>query len=145
MRRHHVIHDTEKLCFCVKRMGRHRNRLTILANILSVISANNGAKKTQIMYQAYLSYKLLVQYLQDVTKAELVACGEENNYRLTRKGEKFLANFEEYDKSRETVDAQLNHVEDQRLMLENMCPATELTTVGQKNMVKHIAYKSDKR
>ena len=102
-------------------MGKHRTRLKILANILSVISNNNGAKKTQIMYQAYLSYKLLIQYLHDVTKAGLVMWGDENCYELTAKGEDFLAKFVEYTKSRNNVDEQLNHIEDQRSLLEEMC------------------------
>jgi len=106
----------------VTKMGKHRSRLKILATILSVVSANNGAKKTQIMYQAYLSYKLLVQYLNDITESGLVACGNENCYKLTPKGEAFLAKFGEYDKSRAGVNKQLNHIEDQRLMLEKMCP-----------------------
>ena len=58
--------------FCVTKMGKHRSRLKILAKILSVVNDNEGAKKTQIMYQAYLSYKLLTQYLNDVIDAGLV-------------------------------------------------------------------------
>jgi len=115
-------------------MGKHRSRLKILANILFVVSDNNGAKKTQIMYQAYLSYKLLVQYLKDVTEAGLVKCVNENCYKLTPKGEKFLAKFGEYDKSRETVDEQLNHIEDQKLMLEEMCLNTEVANVDPNNL-----------
>lgn len=114
-------------------MGKHRTRLVILATILSVVSDNNGAKKTQIMYQAYLSYKLLVQYLNDVTKAGLVMYEKENCYRLTKKGEEFLAKFGEYDKSRERFDEQANHIEDQRLMLEEMCPNIEVATVNPSN------------
>jgi len=110
-------------------MGKHRSRLKILANILSVVSDNNGAKKTQIMYQAYLSYKLLVQYLKDVTEAGLVICGNENCYKLTPKGEKFLAKFGEYDKSCETVEKELDCIADQRLTLEEMCLNTEVANV----------------
>ena len=101
-------------------MGKHRSRLKILASILSVVSDNKGAKKTQIMYQSYLSYKLLIQYLHDVTKAGLVKYGDENCYKLTPKGEDFLAKFVEYTKSRNSVDEQLNHIEDQRSILEEM-------------------------
>ena len=117
-------------------MGKHRTRLAILAKILSVVSDNNGAKKTHIMYQAYLSYKLLIQYLNDVTKAGLVMCEKENCYRLTKKGEAFLAKFGEYDKFRERFDEQVNHIEDQRLMLEEMCPNIEVATVNQSNFGK---------
>lgn len=119
------------LIFCVKKMGKHRSRLKILANILSVVSTNNGAKKTHIMYQAYLSYKLLVRYLNDITESGLVICGNENCYKLTPKGEKFLEKFFEYRKSLENVGTQLNHVENQRAILEKMCSGSQVTNVNQ--------------
>jgi predicted transcriptional regulator len=114
-------------------MGRHRSRLTILASVLSVVSDNHGAKKTQIMYQAYLSYKLLSRYLKDVMDAGLVICGDDDCYRLTSKGEMFLAKFNKYSKVREDVDEQVNHVEDQKMMLEEMCPNnSEVANVAQR-------------
>jgi len=117
-------------------MGKHRTRLAILARILSVVNNGNGVKKTQIMYQAYLSYRLLTRYLSDVMEAGLVKCGDKNCYRLTKKGEEFLVKFVEYDKSREGFDEQVNHIEDQRLMLEEMCPNTEVANVNPNNFGK---------
>jgi predicted transcriptional regulator len=124
-------------------MGKHRSRLTILANILSVVNDNNGAKKTQIMYQAYLSYKLLVQYLKDITDAGLVVCEDENCYKLTQKGERFLAKFIEYDKFRENVDKQLNHIENQRLMLDEMCPNAVDADVNSSSMERNIGRRNE--
>lgn len=113
-------------------MGRHRSRLTILASILSVVSDNHGAKKTQIMYQAYLSYKLLVRYLNDVMEAGLVICDAGDCYRLTPKGETFLAKFNKYSRFREDVVEQVNHAENQKTMLEDMCPTSDVTDGTQK-------------
>ena len=110
-------------------MGKHRSRLKILAKILSVVSENTGVKKTQIMYQAYLSYKLLVQYLNDMIEAELLQCVNENCYVLTQKGKKFLAKFFEYDHSCKTIERELNYIEDQKLTLEEMCPNRETPNV----------------
>jgi predicted transcriptional regulator len=124
-------------------MGKHRSRLKILANILQVITNNKGAKKTQIMYQAYLSYKLLVQYLKDVTEAGLVVCGEENCYKLTPKGEKFLAKFGEYNESRENINRKLDYVEDQKVMLEEMCPNTEVVNGYPANIEKSARRRSE--
>jgi predicted transcriptional regulator len=121
------------LVFGVNKLGKHRSRLQILESILSVISGNEGAKKTQIMYQAYLSYKLLTRYLNDVLNAGLVVCDNKNCFRLTPKGEKFLARFGEYHQSREVVEKNLNHVEDQKLILEEMCPNCEAVDVGSRN------------
>ena len=113
-------------------MGRHRSRLKILANILSVVSENHGAKKTRIMYQAYLSYKLLVRYLNDVMDAGLVICGDDDCYRLTSKGKMFLAKFNNYSRFREDVVEQVNHIEDQKMMLEEMCPNSEVANGAQR-------------
>ena len=115
----------------MNKLGKHRSRLQILENVLSVISGNEGTKKTQIMYQAYLSYKLLGRYLNDVLNAGLVVCDNENYFRLTPKGERFLARFGEYHKSREVVEKNLNHVEDQKMMLEEMCPNSEVESDAQ--------------
>ena len=48
------------------KMGKHRSRLKILASILSVVNSSGIAKKTHIMYKAYLSYSLLVRYLNEI-------------------------------------------------------------------------------
>ncbi len=107
-------------------MGRHRTKLAILANILSVIDSDNVVKKTRIMYKAYLSYNLLIRYLNAVIGADLVVCDGDNCYRLTSKGRKFLERYNEYKKSREVVEEKINHVEDQKLMLEKMCKESTL-------------------
>jgi len=117
-------------------MGKHRSRLKILANILSVVGAGTGTKKTQIMYQAYLSYKLLVQYLNAVIDAGLVTSKNGTTYSLTSKGELFLARFDEYAKSCESVDEYLNHIEDQRLMLYAMCSNGEVENTPIERMKK---------
>jgi predicted transcriptional regulator len=112
-------------------MGKYRGRLDIIASILSVVNSNVGARKTRIMYQANLSYKLLTQYLNDVVEAGLITFETNECYRLTRKGKEFLAKFSEYCKSLEKVEVQLNYVEDQRVILEKMCPNTEGMNVNQ--------------
>jgi len=103
-------------------MGRHRTRLEIVEDILSVINGNKGVKKTQIMYKAYLSYKLLIRYLNDVSEAGLVTCDDDNSYLLTEKGERFLARFGEFSRFYESVEKQLNRIEDERAALKEMCP-----------------------
>jgi predicted transcriptional regulator len=65
-------------------LGSYRGRLDIIADILHVTGGN--AKKTQIMYQANLSYKLLQRYLNEVVKASLVSLeSKTQNYMLTQK------------------------------------------------------------
>ncbi len=105
-------------------MGKHRSRLRILAKIMSVVTEKNGAKKTQIMYQAYLSYKLLINYLDDMIKADLIELNANDEYLSTRKGLDFLQLFEEYSQSYKMIKLQLNNVENKKLVLEKMCPVS---------------------
>jgi predicted transcriptional regulator len=107
-------------------MGKHRTRLQILKNILSVINDRKDVRKTQIMYKAYLSYSLLTRYLNDVMKAGLVVCNDDNCYLLTQKGVKFLSVFSQYSKSQKVINKKLDYVEEQRSTLEDMCPTSEV-------------------
>jgi len=100
-------------------LGKYRDRLQIVADILSI--TGNGAKKTQIMYQANLSYKLLCRYLSDVVKADLICLKDSDCFMLTKKGQDFLARFREYSKRRKRVEEHLNNVEDERVLLVTMC------------------------
>jgi predicted transcriptional regulator len=70
-------------------LSKYRDRLQIIASILSI--AGRRAKKTQIMYQANLSYRLLCRYLGEVLDAGLVSFENEDCYVLTAKGKEFLS------------------------------------------------------
>ena len=105
-------------------MGKHRSRLKILARILSIASNGNGAKKTQIMYQAYLSYDLLIRYTNDLIQSKLLVCDEKNFYKLTTLGQEFLSRFDNYDKLCLEFHQKKNHLKKQRLMLEDLCPTS---------------------
>jgi len=101
-------------------MGRHRDRLQIIADILRIVK--RGSRKTRIMRRARLSYTLLCRYLTEVVKADLIFC-ENGNYVLTRKGEKFLDKFNVYSQHCEHLNDHLNTVSSERMELEKMCSA----------------------
>ncbi len=107
-------------------MGKYRSRLRIIADILVI--AGNGAKKTWIMYQANLSYKLLGRYLEEVMNAGLVRFVKGNLYVLTSKGEEFLKKCNEYHKQCEQLEEQINSVQGERAELENMLFNAEIDT-----------------
>jgi predicted transcriptional regulator len=94
--------------------------LAIIADILRVVS--DEAKKTQIMYQANLSFKVLEKYLAEITGASLV-CFEDGKrcYVLTDKGRAFLDAYEEYSRTKGHVEKRLNDVRSKRQMLEGLC------------------------
>lgn len=68
---------------------KYRSRTELASHILE--AANGGASKTKIMYKAYLSYAQLKEYLAVLIENGLMAHdAEENLYRTTSKGIKFL-------------------------------------------------------
>lgn len=101
-------------------MGSYRSKLDIIADILHV--ANQGAKKTQIMYQANLSYRLLSRYLSEVSKACLIRFErKERCYKVTSKGREFLEKYKDYSRRNRHVEKQLNDVQVKRKVLEELC------------------------
>jgi len=100
-------------------MGRYREKLQIIADILEIVKEN--ARKTRIMYQANLSYRLLCRYLVEVLDAGLVRCNAEDFYVLTGKGKKFLSRFEEYSRLCEGLEEQSGLVSSEKSVLKKMC------------------------
>jgi len=92
--------------------------LQIIADILRI--ASNGAKKTHIMYQANLSYKLLCRYLTEVMRAGLVSLKGEECYGLTKKGQEFLDRFGEYSKRCKHLEEHFNDVNNEKMVLKQM-------------------------
>lgn len=100
-------------------MGNYRGRLDIIADILNVASGN--AKKTQIMYQANLSYKVLQRYLAETIEAQLINFeNEHNSYTLTAKGKDFLEAYERYSKTNKHVEKRINDVATKKKVLESL-------------------------
>ncbi len=101
-------------------MGNYRSRLDIIADILHVVSRN--AKKTQIMYQANLSYTVLQKYIAETTGASLISFEDEKRcYTLTAKGQEFLDAYQEYFKNNSHVEKRLNDVRTKKDVLEKLC------------------------
>ena len=99
----------------------YRGRFDIIADMLNV--ASRGAKKTQIMYQANLSYRLLQKYLAEVKRSSLVIYErKERCYMLTPKGREFLKEYKEYSKRAFYVDKHLSHFKLEQKVLEKLCP-----------------------
>jgi predicted transcriptional regulator len=101
-------------------LGSYRGRLDIIAAILRVASRN--AKKTQIMYQANLSYKVLTKYLTEVSEASLIDFEHEKQcYTLTAKGRKFLETYKEYSRGNRHIEKRLNEINGKKKILEELC------------------------
>jgi predicted transcriptional regulator len=104
-------------------LGNYRRRLDIIADILQVASQN--AKKTQIMYQANLSYKVLERYLREVTEASLISFqAAEQYYVVTEKGQEFLEAYQKYAKTNKSIAKRLDDVDAKKKSLEELCSNT---------------------
>ena len=66
-----------------------RSRTEIVGNILD--AANGGISKTKIMYQAFLSYGQLKEYLSILIENNLIEYVDgDNKFKTTEKGLNFL-------------------------------------------------------
>jgi predicted transcriptional regulator len=76
---------------------RYRSRTDIISEILD--AANGGsATKTKIMYQAFLSFVQLKEYLMILTKSdELTYDSNTHTFKTTEKGLKFLEAYNQMD------------------------------------------------
>ncbi len=103
-------------------MGIYRGRLDIIADILDVASRN--AKKTQIMYQANLNYKVLQKYLAEISEALLIDFeDEERCYLLTAKGREFLDAYQKYSKTSKHIEKRISDVLIKKKVLNDLCLA----------------------
>jgi predicted transcriptional regulator len=80
--------------------NKYRDRLEIISDVLLVVEEKRS-RKTRIMYGANLSYKLLKHYLKETLNAKLLDYADENHYKITERGKKFLKLFQDYKKKSE--------------------------------------------
>ena len=97
---------------------KYRNKLHIIADILK--AAENGSKKTRIMYLANLSYQLLEKYLRKVIKAGLMRHNGEF-YELTEKGRIFLEKFNDFSEKMSKIRKEIEMIKFEKQVLEQMC------------------------
>ncbi len=116
---------------------KYRGKLQIIADILSVV--RDGARKTHVMYQANLSFSLLKRYLSEVLEAGLVCVDNEDQYKLTARGRRFLVKFGEYSKRCDHVEQELNHVNNEKTVLESLIVGNYNGRSGERARNKKVA------
>ncbi|MBE3115925.1 hypothetical protein IMZ68_01850 [Candidatus Bathyarchaeota archaeon] len=105
-------------------MGNYRDKLDIIADILNVTSKE--AKKTQIMYQANLSYTVLQKYLNEIIVASLIKFDNSSqSYTLTSKGQDYLLAYKEYSRTNKSIEKRLNDFSLKKKILEHLCSNKE--------------------
>ena len=99
-------------------MRKYRGKIEIVYDIL--LAASKGARKTHIMYKANLSYKLLVNYLEEMMKANLVFSNDDGMYTLTEDGEEFLSKAKLYFHLQERVRTETDKMNNEKKDLKQM-------------------------
>ncbi len=100
-------------------MGNYRDKLDIVADILNVTRRN--AKKTQIMYEANLSYRVLQKYLADMSETSLICFKEETKrYTLTEKGQEFLEAYRKYSTANKYFERRTTDIKAKKQNLEKL-------------------------
>jgi len=73
---------------------KNRSNNDIIKEILDAANDGGGATKTKIMYQAFLSYAQLKEYLTELTETGLLNYDvDSRQFKTTEKGQRFLYTF----------------------------------------------------
>lgn len=92
-------------------MRKNRDRVEIVADILEI--CKNDTRKTNIMYQANLSFELLTKYLRLLQHANLIKVGGGGSaYSATDKGLDFLKQYYELRHHTRIANEKRKNVED---------------------------------
>jgi predicted transcriptional regulator len=100
-------------------VGIYRSKLDIVADILKV--ASRKPKKTHIMYQTNLSFRLLQKYLAEISGASLICFEDETHcYNLTSKGKAFLDAYRQYSKTNKHAAKIIGEANSKKQTLEKL-------------------------
>jgi predicted transcriptional regulator len=81
-------------------MRRHRSRTEIVIRILEIVNGtgSGGFTKYKIMYNAFLSYAQLKEYLRVLTDNDLLCYDlDSHTFKTTEKGLRFLETYNQMD------------------------------------------------
>jgi len=102
-----------------RKNSRYRSGLEIAVDVLSI--ASEKSKKTKIMYQANLSYRLIEKYMRSLLERGLLVCDDSSHYLTTARGKEFLQMYLEYVERCRRIGEDVDSARKDRLLLENMC------------------------
>jgi predicted transcriptional regulator len=94
-------HEVHTMALIVNTRPHKRTRLHIVHDILAI--AQPGARRTQILYRANLSYAQLSLYLNQLLTDGLVSVSLDRRYTTTKKGERFLRTYDAVEEARRTL------------------------------------------
>ena len=76
---------------------RYRSRIEIISRILEIANGGN-ITKSKILYQSFLSYDKMKEYLEVLTKTDLISYDlDTHTFKTTEKGLRFLDIYNQMD------------------------------------------------
>jgi predicted transcriptional regulator len=80
-------------------IGKRRDRLEVIKDVLKVADSPNGANKTRLVYMSNLNFNRLSVFLGFLLEKELLEKDEDENiYHITSKGREFLHQLDKTEK-----------------------------------------------
>ena len=102
-----------------KTENKNRCSLEIVRDILLVTTRSR--RKTGILYDAHLNFRLLEKYLKLLLENGLLEIVDEQFYVVTGKGKDFLQTYEEYDDRCKRIGQEIKDARKEKMALKNMC------------------------
>jgi predicted transcriptional regulator len=88
--------------------AKYRDRVQIVAQILQAVNGNGGTTKTNVMYEAFLSYAQLKDYLKVLNESDLLQHDYNESsshiFKITKKGIDFLKIYDEVEQAMKLRD-----------------------------------------
>ena len=103
----------------IKTNKKNRSSLEIVRDMLSV--ATEKSRKTRILYDAHLNFRLLEKYLKILLENDLLETVDDSFYLVTCKGKNFLQNYEDYLERCSRIGEEIKDARKEKLALKNMC------------------------
>lgn len=102
-----------------KTENKNRSSLEIVRDMLFV--ATERCRKTRILYDAHLNYRLLEKYLKILLENGLLKCIDGSCYLITKKGKEFLQDYDEYIERCKKIGEEIEGARKEKLALKNLC------------------------
>jgi len=78
-------------------MGKKRERLEVIKDILKTINGNRQIKPTRLLYSSNLSPQMFKEYINELIAKEFIKLDvdkkEKKTFSLTKKGQEFLQEY----------------------------------------------------
>jgi predicted transcriptional regulator len=75
-------------------LGKRRDRLDVIEDVLKVANNAKGANKTRLVYLSNLNFNRLSDFLGFLMEKQLLEKMDDTNYTTTQKGREFLKQLE---------------------------------------------------